>query len=107
MAHETTYLTILKYHSWYLCQVSLQIMLLPILIYNFTCEITKLPWQPSVRLSAKMAAKFFKNVMNEDVRALKDALENPNTQMSTTRRILSGILSKNSENYELRPKFKL
>ena len=25
-------LTILKYHSWYLCQISLQIMLLPILI---------------------------------------------------------------------------
>ena len=28
------------------------------LIYNLTCEITKLPWQPSVRLSAKMATKF-------------------------------------------------
>ena len=25
-------ITILKYHSWYLCQISLQIMLLPILI---------------------------------------------------------------------------
>ena len=25
---------------------------------NFTCEITKLPWQPSVRLDAKMATKF-------------------------------------------------
>ena len=24
-------ITILKYHSWYLCQISLQIMLLPIL----------------------------------------------------------------------------
>ena len=45
--------------------------------------------------------------MNEDVRALKDALENLNTPMSTTRRILSGILSKNSENYKLKPKFKL
>ena len=29
----------MKYHSWYLCQISLQIMLLPILIYNFTFEI--------------------------------------------------------------------
>ena len=29
-------------------------------------------WQPSVRLSAKMATKF-ENVMNEDVRTLKDA----------------------------------
>ena len=26
------------------------IMLLPILIYNFTCEITKLSWQHSARL---------------------------------------------------------
>ena len=25
---------------------------------NFTHEITKLPWQPSIRLSAKMATKF-------------------------------------------------
>ena len=41
------------------------------LIYNFTCEITNLPWQRFVRLGAKMAARF-KNVMNEDVRALKD-----------------------------------
>ena len=28
------------------------------LICNFTCEITKLPWQPAVRLSFKMATKF-------------------------------------------------
>ena len=27
-------------------------------ISNFTCEITKLPWQPSVCLSAKMMTKF-------------------------------------------------
>ena len=27
-------------------------------IYNFTREITKLPWQPSVRLSTKMLTKF-------------------------------------------------
>ena len=60
-----------------------------------------------VRLSAKMAAKFLKNVTNEDAKALKDALENLNTQMSTSRRILSGIFSKNSENYEFKPKFKL
>ena len=37
--------------------------------------------------------------MNEDVRAFKDALEN--TRKSTSRRILTGILSKNSENSEL------
>ena len=35
--------------------------------------------------------------MNEDVRAQKDALENLNTRKSTSRRILTGILSKNSE----------
>ena len=35
--------------------------------------------------------------MNRDVRALKDGLENLNTRESTSRRILTGILSKNSE----------
>ena len=29
------FITILKYHSWYLCQLSLQIVLLPILIFRF------------------------------------------------------------------------
>ena len=28
-------ITISKYHLWYLCQISLQIMLLPILIHHF------------------------------------------------------------------------
>ena len=45
---------------------------------------------------------------SEDIRALKDDLENLNTQKSTSRRILSGMLLKNSENSELkRKKFKL
>ena len=39
-------------------------------ISTFASEITKLPWQPSVRLSAKMMTKF-KNFINEDVRACK------------------------------------
>ena len=39
--------------------------------------------------------------MNEDVRALKDVLENLNTRKSTLRRILTGILLKNFENSEL------
>ena len=34
-------------------------MPLPILISNFTYEITKLAWQRSVRLSVKMASKFY------------------------------------------------
>ena len=39
-------------------------------------------------------------------RALKDPLETLNTRKSASRRILSGILLKNSENVELKPKFK-
>ena len=35
--------------------------------------------------------------MNEDVRELKDTLGNLNTRKNTSRRILTGILSKNSE----------
>ena len=41
-----------------------------------------------VRISAKMAAKWRYDM------ALKDALENLNTQKSTSRRILSGMLLK-------------
>ena len=46
---------------------------------------------------------------SEDIRAIKKAaLENLNTQKSTSRRILSGMLLKNSENSELiSQKFKL
>lgn len=40
------------------------------------------PWQPSVLLSAKIATKF-ENVINEDTRTLKDALEKLNTRKST------------------------
>ena len=43
------------------------------------------------------------NAVNEDVRAQKDALENLNTQKSTSKRILTSILMKNSENFELKP----
>ena len=43
------------------------------------------------------------NAVNEDVRAQKDALENLNTQKSTSKRILTSILTKNSENFELKP----
>ena len=41
--------------------------------------------------------------MNDNVRALKHALENLDTGKSTFRRILTGILSKHSENSELKP----
>ena len=43
------------------------------------------------------------NAVNEDVRAQKDTLENLNTRQSTSRRILTRILSKNFENSELKP----
>jgi len=37
--------------------------------------------------------------MNEDARAYKDALENLNTQKSTSRRILTGIAEIQSEKF--------
>ena len=91
-----------------------------ILARNFGVEIIKLPWQHPVYVSAKIAAKStsfpgfslthptnevaakFQKVMNEDVRALKDALGYLNIRKSTSRRILSGIFSRSSENYELK-----
>ena len=41
-------------------------------------------------------------VMNEDERALKNALENLNTQKSTSTRILSSVLWKHFEKYQLK-----
>ena len=43
-----------------------------------------------------MASKF-KYIMNGDYRTLKDTLENLNTRKRTSRRIPTGIVSKNSE----------
>ena len=42
---------------------------------------------------------------NKDVRALKDALGNLNTRKNTSTRILTGIVSTNSETCEVKPKF--
>ena len=59
-----------------------------------------------LRLSAKMALKFFwKNAMNGDVRAAKDTLENLKIRKTTSKWILTDVLSKNSETCELKPKF--
>ena len=41
--------------------------------------------------------RWCQSVMNEDVGAVKDSLENLNTQKSTSRRTLTGILLKNSK----------
>ena len=63
-------------------QIALHSVQLPLLIYNFTCEITKLLWQRFLYHSAKMASRF-KDVTDEEVTALKDAAENLNTRKST------------------------
>ena len=49
-----------------------------------------------------MATKFY-NFINKDGRVLEDALENLNSRKSTSRRILTGILSRHSQNAELEP----
>ena len=69
-------------------------------ICNFTCKITKLPWQPSVHLWS------FKMLWIKVVRALKDTLENLNTWKSTSKRILTGICRKILKNMNL-SQFKL
>ena len=49
----------------------------------------------------KLIPPFSFTVLNEDVRALKNALKNLNTRKSSSRRVLlTGILSKNAENYQ-------
>ena len=40
--------------------MSLQLILLAILIYNFTCEIAKFPRQPSVRLTRSIRVNWAK-----------------------------------------------
>ena len=59
-------ITILKYHSWYLCQISLQIMLLPILIltareitYN-NFEISLVVFMPNI--TANHAITYTNNI---------------------------------------------
>ena len=54
------------------------------LIYNFTCDITKMLWQRFLYLylSAKMASRF-KDVTDEEVTASKDAAKKLNTRKST------------------------
>ena len=77
------------------------------LIYNFTFEIAKYHiLQRFVRLSAKMASKFKTvQVVNEDVRHRRHF--RINAQKSTPKRNLSGILLKNSKNYEHKSQFKV
>ena len=48
-------ITILKYHSWYLCQISLQIMLLPIL----TESISRRSLQAQLSFSRELPCSFY------------------------------------------------
>ena len=54
-------------------------------------------WAKSLRGQQAKQKKFFFFFFNENVRALKDALEHLNAGESTLRRFLTGILSKNSK----------
>ena len=59
-----------------------------------------------LRLSAKKNdEKCLKNVMNGDVSAAKDALQNLKIRKTTSKWILTDVLSKNSETCQLKPKF--
>ena len=80
-----------------------------ILVQNFSVNLQFHMWGYNITMATFCMSQcqdgskvVFLNVMNEDVRALKDALENLNSQVSTSRRILSGILLKNSGNYKLK-----
>ena len=72
-------------------------------MFNFMCEITKIIAMAMFGTSGCQDGNKVLKCMNEGVTALKDALENLNTQKSTSRRILTGtfILSKNSETCDL------
>ena len=62
---------------------------------NFTCEITKIAMTTSCTTQCQDG--------NELLKCSEKALENLNTRKSTSRRILTGILSRNFENSELKP----
>ena len=72
-------------------------------MYNFTCKIQNC-YGNVLCVSVPRWRQGY--VRNEDVRALKDTLENLNTWKSTQRRTLMGILRKSSGNHELKPKTK-
>ena len=65
-------------------------------LFDFKCEITKLPIGNVVYVSTPRWRKVLKIFMNEDVRAFKYALEKPKHTKEHIKKVLSGILSKNS-----------
>ena len=62
---------------------------------NLTCEITKIAMTTSCTSQCQDG--------NEVLKCSEKALENLNTRKSTSRRILTGILSRNFKNSELKP----
>ena len=95
-------ITISKYPLWYLCKISLQIMVLPILICNFKCENCKIA-MATFRTSQGQDGDEVYTIHEWRWQGIKRALENLNTRKSESRKILTGILSKNSESSELKP----
>ena len=79
--------TILKYHEWYFCQISRTNHAIICLYYYpqklFHMRDYKIAMATFCTSQCQDGGKvFFKKCMNEDVRALKDTLENLNTQIA-------------------------
>ena len=73
-------------------------------LFDFKCEITKLPIGNVLYVSTPRWCKVLKIVMNEDVRTFKYALEKPkHTKEHTKKDSIRYFVEK----FELKPKFKL
>ena len=73
-------------------------------LFDFKCEITKLPIGNVLYVSTPRWRKVLKIVMNEDVRTFKYALEKPkHTKEHTKKDSIRYFVEK----FELKPKFKL
>ena len=60
-------ITILKYHSWYLCQISLQIMLLPVQISAiFSALLCKKIWRPKASVGLIINWTNFRQVLSKE-----------------------------------------
>ena len=73
-------------------------------LFDFKCEITKLPIGNVLYVSTPRWRKVLKIVMNEDVRAFQYALEKPK---HTKEHIKKDSIKYFVEKFELKPKFKL
>ena len=73
-------------------------------LFDFKCEITKLPIGNVLYVPTPRWRKVLKIVMNEDVRAFQYALEKPK---HTKENIKKDAIRYFVEKFELKPKFKL